>query len=102
LFEASQIREKQQEKGNINSQAKKISCRAGSLIVWSGELPHCNYPNESRNFRINQYVKMIPAQENGKNADLRRECVKSFTKDIEVTELGKKLLGLENWDGSDK
>eukprot|EP01127_Copromyxa_protea_P005205 TRINITY_DN150_c1_g1_i3.p1 TRINITY_DN150_c1_g1~~TRINITY_DN150_c1_g1_i3.p1 ORF type:complete len:344 (-),score=46.68 TRINITY_DN150_c1_g1_i3:72-1103(-) len=30
----------------LNKQVKKISLRAGSMVVWNSELPHCNYPNE--------------------------------------------------------
>jgi len=85
-------------KDHMNEQVRKISSRAGSLIIWSSELPHCNYPNNSSRFRINQYVKMFPAQEGGKGTDTRFLTVQALTKNIEVTQLGKKLLGLEKWD----
>jgi len=34
--------------------------RAGSLVVWSSTMPHCNFPNSSSRFRMCQYIKMFP------------------------------------------
>lgn len=34
--------------------------RKGSLLVFSRELPHNIYPNESENFRYAQYLRMTP------------------------------------------
>jgi len=82
----------------INQQVKHVSARAGSLLVWNSELPHCNYPNDSNNFRINQYVKMFPAQEGRENTEIRQDIMKELTTNVEVTNLGKKILGLENWE----
>eukprot|EP01114_Cavostelium_apophysatum_P019571 TRINITY_DN6344_c0_g2_i1.p1 TRINITY_DN6344_c0_g2~~TRINITY_DN6344_c0_g2_i1.p1 ORF type:complete len:377 (-),score=68.61 TRINITY_DN6344_c0_g2_i1:256-1386(-) len=79
------------------SQYQKITARPGSLVVWRSEQPHCNFPNRSDRFRINQYVKMFPAQENGKNVDVRQKTVELMTKGKEVTPLGSKLFGLESW-----
>jgi len=86
----------------LNQQAQKISVRAGSLIVWSSELPHCNYPNDSSRFRVNQYIKMFEAQEGKTNTDIRRKILDEvFEKqNIQVTDLGKKLFYLEDWDTS--
>jgi len=87
----------------INEQVQKISSRAGSLVVWSSELPHCNYPNDSNRFRINQYIKMMPAQEGGAGTDIRRGMMMEYTNDVEVSPLGRKVLGLENWhEGEEK
>jgi len=84
----------------LNYQAKKISCRAGSLIVWSSELPHCNYPNDSSRFRINQYIKMFPAQQGKPNTDSRKKVLEEVTEKqaIPVTELGKKLFSIDDWN----
>eukprot|EP01117_Protostelium_nocturnum_P017788 TRINITY_DN7301_c0_g1_i1.p1 TRINITY_DN7301_c0_g1~~TRINITY_DN7301_c0_g1_i1.p1 ORF type:complete len:368 (+),score=69.89 TRINITY_DN7301_c0_g1_i1:75-1178(+) len=80
------------------NQVQKISARAGSLIIWSSELPHCNFPNNSNRFRMNQYIKMFPAQPRGKNVKERTKDMKSFVpKEAEITPLGEKLLGLKNW-----
>jgi len=86
----------------MNKQVQKISCRVGSLIVWSSELPHCNYPNDSNKFRINQYVKMFPAKEGGEGTDVRKKVMEELTKKIPVSDLGKKLFGLESWSEGDK
>ena len=37
-----------------------VPMRAGSLLVWNSELPHCNYANDSDKFRMVQYVKCFP------------------------------------------
>ena len=37
-----------------------VPMRAGSLLVWNSELPHCNFPNDSDRFRMVQYVKCFP------------------------------------------
>jgi len=80
------------------SQLRKISSRSGSLIIWRSEQPHCNYPNNSNKFRINQYLKMFPAQPKGENVGERKEVLKKIIpKDLEITPLGKKLFGMENW-----
>lgn len=34
--------------------------RKGSLLVFSRELPHNIFPNESENFRYAQYLRMAP------------------------------------------
>jgi hypothetical protein len=34
--------------------------RAGSILVFSRELPHNIFPNESDKFRYAQYVRMAP------------------------------------------
>lgn len=41
--------------------AQPVPMRAGSLLVWNSELPHCNFPNNSDRFRMVQYVKCFPA-----------------------------------------
>jgi hypothetical protein len=75
----------------------KVSARAGSLIVWSSELPHCNYPNDSSRFRMNYYIKMFPAQEGAKGTDIRKEMINFYLDGKEVSALGRKLFGLETW-----
>lgn len=83
----------------MQAQVEKISAHAGSLIVWMGEEPHCNYPNDSDRFRINQYVKMFPAQTGRPNTATRRLVVSEMTSHLEeeLTPLGLKLLGINSW-----
>ena len=83
----------------MEKQVEKISARAGSLIVWMGEQPHCNYPNDSSRFRINQYVKMFPAQEGGENTEIRKQAIEQMAQKqgLGISPLGRKMLGLERW-----
>jgi len=84
---------------NLQKQAKNISIRAGSVLIWSSELPHCNYANDSNKFRIVQYMKMFSAKEGKPGSNKRREEVTRMIRaiNVPVTELGKKILGIENW-----
>jgi len=59
----------------LHDALQKITCREGSLIVWNSQLPHCNFPNHSNKFRINQYLKMFPAQPNGKGVSYRKQIL---------------------------
>eukprot|EP01129_Flabellula_baltica_P003787 TRINITY_DN13517_c0_g1_i1.p1 TRINITY_DN13517_c0_g1~~TRINITY_DN13517_c0_g1_i1.p1 ORF type:complete len:339 (+),score=105.34 TRINITY_DN13517_c0_g1_i1:55-1071(+) len=84
----------------MRSEVIKIPMRAGSIIVWNSQLPHGNYPNTSDEFRMVQYIKMI-------DVDEPREFKPAFLHDkfepddwlggFELSELGKKLLGIEEW-----
>eukprot|EP01126_Amoeba_proteus_P017961 TRINITY_DN188_c0_g2_i2.p2 TRINITY_DN188_c0_g2~~TRINITY_DN188_c0_g2_i2.p2 ORF type:complete len:218 (+),score=37.13 TRINITY_DN188_c0_g2_i2:560-1213(+) len=81
----------------LHSETVHISTRAGSLIIWNSELPHCNCPNESSRIRMNQYIKMFPAHEGYPGTNVRREIMKQFVAKFEVTLLGRRLFGLERW-----
>jgi hypothetical protein len=78
---------------------QNVLTRARSLVLWRSELPHCNYPNYSNRFRMTQYLKCFPAQYGAKGTDVRAEMIKDLLpKDFVLTELGKKVLGLEPWN----
>jgi hypothetical protein len=87
----------------MNEQVRKISMRAGSLVVWSSELPHCNFPNDSNRFRFNQYVKMFPAPPNGsegldkREIDMRVAVREACSKGFKLSSLGEKLFGMKPW-----
>jgi len=75
----------------LKKQGVPITTRPGSLVIWNSELPHCNYPNNSNQFRLNQYLKMLPQHEGAKGIDNRIMQMKLLLpKDFEVSELGKK------------
>lgn len=76
----------------------KVSARAGSLIIWSSELPHCNYPNNSDRFRMNYYIKMFPAQDGIPGTDIRKEMMLSYLHEQEISPLGQRVFGLEAWE----
>ena len=46
--------------------------RAGSLLIWDSRLPHGNYPNESSQFRMVQYITFFPAGEKTEDERLKR------------------------------
>lgn len=96
----------------------KVKLETGDLLIFNSSLPHGIRPNRSENkVRIAQYISMMPAEEN--NEAMRQWRVNSWKNRIapegyafpgdprnweqtkygvaELNELGKKLLGLENW-----
>jgi len=75
-----------------------IPARAGALIIWRGEQPHCNYPNSSNRLRMNQYVKMLPAHQGAPGTEERTSMLKKMLPtDFQVSALGRKVFGLEKW-----
>lgn len=97
---------------------EKVKLEAGDLLIFNSTTPHGIRPNTSENkVRIAQYISMMPAEED--NEALRnwrvnswknrlapegyafpgdpREWEKTRYETAELSDLGKKLLGLENW-----
>jgi Phytanoyl-CoA dioxygenase (PhyH) len=96
----------------------KVKLEAGDLLIFNSLEPHGIRPNNSTNkVRVAQYISMMPAEEN--NMAMRNWRVNSWKNKIapegyafpgdprnweqtkyptaKLTELGKKLLGLEEW-----
>lgn len=95
----------------------KVNMKAGDLLIFNSMLPHGIRPNHSDRPRIAQYLSMTPAEED--NDELKEWRINSWRDRIapegyafpgdprkweqkhaetaELTELGKKLLGLKNW-----
>ena len=96
----------------------KVKMQAGDLLIFNSLQPHGIRPNLSGNkVRIAQYISMMPAEES--NEALRQWRITSWKERnapegyafpgdprnwektkygvAELNELGKKLLGLENW-----
>ena len=95
----------------------KVKLEAGDLLIFNSLQPHGIRPNKSNDkVRIAQYISMMPAQED--NEELRQWRINSwqsreamqgyaFPGDplerekqnpvAELSDLGKKLLGLERW-----
>ena len=97
----------------------KVKMEAGDLLIFNSTLAHGIRPNLSQNnVRIAQYISMMPAQED--DEALRDWRIRSWRDRIApegyafpgdprgweqnkyatapLSELGKKLLGLNNWD----
>ena len=76
-----------------------VPMRAGSLLVWNSELPHCNFPNDSDRFRMVQYVKCFPRPPPAASAEGGAGsggCLtKEKTRDEVVEDLVKGSLGYE-------
>ena len=96
----------------------KVGLNAGDLLIFYSSEPHGIRPNYSKDkVRIAQYISMMPAQED--NIELKNWRIKSWKDRIApegyafpgdprnweqqkyktaiLSELGKKLLGLNNW-----
>lgn len=110
----------------ITSKLKQIPMKAGDFLVWNNLLPHCNTRNTSEKWRFCYYIRMFRAD--GEHEQLRRYAVEAYSEGKrpahfatggttpndwatiemgakfipppELTELGRKLVGIENWDGS--
>ena len=96
----------------------KVSLEAGDLLIFNSTLPHGIRPNNSKDkVRIAQYISMMPAQEDDKdlvswriNSWKNRVAPQGYAfpgdprnweqtkyKKANLTELGKKILGLDKW-----
>ncbi|MBE7177104.1 MAG: phytanoyl-CoA dioxygenase family protein [Mucilaginibacter polytrichastri] len=97
---------------------EKVKLNAGDLLIFNSTQPHGIRPNLSADkVRIAQYISMMPAEQ--ENTTMREWRISSWKNRIapegyafpgdprnwekskyptaELTSLGKKLLGLENW-----
>ncbi|CAF2521767.1 unnamed protein product [Rotaria sp. Silwood2] len=93
----------------IRNEIKQIHVQKGSFIVWDSRLPHGNFPNESDQFRIVQYITFQPAKEDDKRELTSRidafhmrtlsskvdEQLDGFP-EPQLTELGEKIVGLRS------
>lgn len=96
----------------------KVKLNAGDLLIFNSTQPHGIRPNKSKDkVRIAQYISMMPAEED--NTELRNWRINSWKNRIapegyafpgdprnweqtkydtaSLSELGKKLLGLDPW-----
>jgi len=103
---------------SLQDKLVKVLMEAGDLLIFNSTEPHGIRPNRSDNkVRIAQYVSMMPAEE--ENQELKDWRINSWKnrvapvgyafpgdprnweqekyKTAELSKLGKKLLGLDNW-----
>jgi ectoine hydroxylase-related dioxygenase (phytanoyl-CoA dioxygenase family) len=95
-----------------------IETKAGDLLIWHSLLPHGTGRNNSNRPRLAQYISMFPAKVD--DEALRQERIQSWRERLprkgfafpgdpreweikhgrtaELTELGKRLLGLVSWE----
>ena len=98
----------------FGDQAVAIEGGAGDLVIWHTALPHGSSPNTGTRPRVAQYITMNPAREARtdewrKEQDNRgqqrltglggnkREKEHEEGKTATLTELGRKLLGVDPW-----
>ena len=102
----------------LSDKLVKVALRAGDLLIFNSMLPHGIRPNRSRDkVRIAQYISMMPAEPD--NEALRQWRIHSWRDRVApegyafpgdprnweqtrypqaaLSDLGKKLLGLEPW-----
>jgi len=79
----------------LRAHAQKAPIRAGDLLIWDARLLHCNYPNESDQMRMVQYIQMKRADDPALAPLLtdRNLLPESF----EMSPLGERLLGFVPW-----
>ena len=82
---------------DIRRNAQRAPIRAGSLLIWDAKLAHCNFPNTSRNMRMVQYIQMIRADDPAFAPLIVDEDLLPPRADFELTHLGRRLYGLEDW-----
>ena len=85
---------------SIQNYTQKIPIKAGSLIIWDSRLPHCNFPNNSDKFRLNQYLKMFQSYKEAPKEyvqDRTKIIQQNLPKNLTLTELQKKILGVEKY-----
>lgn len=103
-------------------EVRSIAGKAGDLVIWDQMLPHGNGHNTSDKPRLAQYITMRPAEEDDEELRQmrieawreRRPVAKSAARGIrwpsdprgrehrtqtpaQLTELGRKLLGVDSW-----
>ncbi len=96
-------------------EGEAVPGRVGDLVVWTTLLPHGHGMNTGTTPRLAQYIAMSPA--NDANEAARSHRVRGWRERLtglpqqefgrehregataELTPLGRKLLGLDDWDG---
>ena len=97
-------------------EVKSIPGKTGELLIWHRLLAHGNGHNLSNRPRLAQYITMSPSE--GRKEEERKERIEAWQscrpttrwpgdprdwehktqKPAKLTELGKKLLGVEAWN----
>lgn len=83
----------------IEQNLQKITVRKGSLIIFTAELPHTMFPNESEQFRYAQYLRMAPLSTLELSDEAfakRRALLKAhMPTGLQVSELGREVFLLK-------
>jgi len=85
---------------------QKIPLRKGEIVIWNSAQAHCNFANQSNKMRLYQFIRMLPAFLECQHKDrfsprkiIKQypEFFKEWSQNINFTELGRKLVSLEEW-----
>jgi len=83
----------------MQDQIQKIPMRAGDLLIWSSEQPHCNYGNNSDRFRMVQYIKMFGQQQDKPGADLRKRLMLGAVPGtVKASDTSCRILGISDYE----
>lgn len=88
------------DKGDpIRENMQKMTMHAGSMIVFSAELPHNIFPNTSAEFRYAQYLRMTPLSTlmlDKIQLQKRKKLIQDkIPSDLEVTVIGREVFMLD-------
>jgi len=88
------------DKSVLRSFTQRFSLRAGDLLVWDSRTAHANFANTGQNFRLVQFVQMMPAIEalEARHGYWARQLITEA--DIEGMGLSlnaRRLLALDDW-----
>lgn len=84
----------------------QVPMRKGSVLIWNSMLPHGNFPNQSPSeFRMVQYIKMIPVDDSREFKPAISSCkfekTEWFPENYSLSALGRRMYGLEEWTDDD-
>jgi len=88
----------------LYKQSVRVTCRAGSIVLWDQRTAHGSCPNDSESPRYAQFFKMFPAVP--MNLSRERARIKAITKNISTTSFdvaklslaSQKTLGVAPWN----
>eukprot|EP01094_Clydonella_sp_ATCC50884_P021453 TRINITY_DN472_c0_g1_i2.p1 TRINITY_DN472_c0_g1~~TRINITY_DN472_c0_g1_i2.p1 ORF type:complete len:245 (+),score=52.17 TRINITY_DN472_c0_g1_i2:669-1403(+) len=90
--------------------AHRITARAGSAVLWDQRTLHGSKPNNSAVPRYAQFFKMVPVRYPAftrercerRRAAVLRACERAgIDPDGDLTSLGRRLFGIDQWDGAE-
>jgi len=84
---------------NVTKMAKRVTCRAGSAVLWDQRTLHGSRENNSENFRAAQFFKFFPALDlKTPRAIARAESIKKKISQIpsfKITDHGERVFGFK-------
>ena len=83
----------------LETNMQKITVRKGSIIIFTAELPHTMFPNDSEEFRFAQYLRMAPLSTlelTPEQKEKRKTLVQeNLPPNLVVTDIGREVFLLD-------